>query len=190
MKTQVTTVCTVICLTALGTFSSELGAEASTSVAVAQSTTATARTAARSTWSHYGADVQGTRFSPLKQINRDNVSRLEVAWRYSTGELERRGKDLIANSSTQTTPILAAGALVFCTPFNRVVALDPATGRERWVYDPEVPLDHPLPFQYNCRGVSQWQDTKTAATEPCAHRILMAANDGAIHAKDRSFEPI
>jgi len=144
-----------------------------------------AQSAATATsWTHYGGDVQGTRYSPLKQINRDNIDKLDVAWRYSTGELARRGKDLIANSSTQTTPIMAAGALVFCTPFNRVIALDPATGRERWVYDPEIPLDHPLPFQYNCRGVSQWQDKSAAPTSHCAHRILMAANDGAIHALD------
>lgn len=137
-----------------------------------------------SDWAHYGADVQGTRYSPLKQINRTNVAQLKAVWRYSTGELRRRGSSLIANSSTQVTPIMVAGLLVFCTPFNRVIALDPASGRERWVYEPNIPLDHPLPFQYNCRGVSQWVDSKARVGEPCAHRILMAGNDGAIHALD------
>jgi quinoprotein glucose dehydrogenase len=135
-------------------------------------------------WTHYGGDQAGTRYSSLDQINRGNVEDLTVAWRYSTGELKRRGPELIANSSTQTTAIIAAGSLVFCTPFNRIVALDPATGRERWVFDPKIPLDHPLPFQYNCRGVTPWEDPEAPAGAACASRIIMGANDGRIYAVD------
>lgn len=135
-------------------------------------------------WTHYGGDQAGTRYSSLDQIDRGNVGKLAVAWRYSTGEIKRRGPDLIANSSTQTTAIVAAGSLVFCTPFNRIVALDPATGRERWVFDPKVALDHPLPFQYNCRGVTPWDDPGAPAGAACASRIIMGANDGRIYAVD------
>jgi len=135
-------------------------------------------------WTHYGGDQAGIRYSALAGINRDNVKNLAVAWRYSTGELQRRGPELIANSSTQTTAIIAAGSLVFCTPFNRIIALDPATGRERWVFDPKVPLDHPLPFQYNCRGVTPWDDPDAPAGAACAQRIIMGANDGRIYAVD------
>lgn len=140
--------------------------------------------AAHGSWTHYGGDQAGTRYSSLDQINSGNVEKLAVAWRYSTGEMKRRGPELIANSSTQTTAIIAAGSLVFCTPFNRVVALDPATGRERWVFDPKIPLDHPLPFQYNCRGVTPWEDPEASEGAACAERVIMGANDGRIYAVD------
>jgi quinoprotein glucose dehydrogenase len=128
-------------------------------------------------WSHYGGSPAGTRFSSAAQIDRSNVDQLEIAWRYSTGELKRRGPDMITNSSTQVTPILVDDTLVFCTPFNRVIALDAATGRERWVFDPKVRLDLKLPYQYSCRGVSQWRDPELAATAACAKRILTATVD-------------
>jgi quinoprotein glucose dehydrogenase len=135
-------------------------------------------------WAYFGGTSGGTRYSAARQIDRTNVAELEVAWRYSTGELKRRGSDLIANSSTQTTPILLDGSLVFCTPFNRIVALDPATGRERWVHDPKVALNHALPYQYNCRGVSAWRDPKAVAGAACATRIFMGTNDSRVIAVD------
>jgi quinoprotein glucose dehydrogenase len=135
-------------------------------------------------WAYFGGTSGGTRYSAARQIDRTNVAELEVAWRYSTGELKRRGSDLIANSSTQTTPILVDGSLVFCTPFNRIVALDPATGRERWVHDPKVALNHALPYQYNCRGVSAWRDPQAVAGAACATRIFMGTNDSRVIAVD------
>jgi quinoprotein glucose dehydrogenase len=135
-------------------------------------------------WPYYGGTSGGTRYSTARQITRDNVKNLTVAWRYSTGEQRRRGPTLMANSSTQTTPILAAGNLIFCSPFNRLIALNPATGRERWVVDPHVDLGHPLPYHYNCRGVSQWLDSSAPAGAVCAVRIFMGTNDSRILAVD------
>src|SRR4249919_2080940 len=131
-------------------------------------------------WGYFGGTSGGTRYSAARQIDKTNVAGLEVAWRYSTGEMKRRGPDLIANSSTQTTPILVDGSLVFCTPFNRIVALDPASGRERWTYDPQVALNQTMPYQYNCRGVSAWHDPEAAAGSACATRILMGTNDSRV----------
>jgi quinoprotein glucose dehydrogenase len=146
--------------------------------------TAYAGVAADAGWGYFGGTSGGTRYSAAKQIDRANVDDLGIAWRYSTGEIKRRGPDLIANSSTQTTPILVDGSLVFCTPFNRLVALDPATGRERWVYDPKVALDHSVPYQYNCRGVSAWRDPQAPAGAACSSRIFMGTNDSRLMAVD------
>jgi quinoprotein glucose dehydrogenase len=82
-------------------------------------------------WPEHGHDKAGTRFSPLRQITTQNVDELEVAWTYSSGEIARRGKTY-EQSSEQSIPILVEGRLVLCTPF-RIVALDPASGAERWV---------------------------------------------------------
>src|SRR5690606_25198999 len=86
-------------------------------------------------WASYGGDPGQTRYSRIDQITPENVAHLRRAWVYRTGELERRGR-LAKQGKFQATPLLAAGNLVFCTPFSRVIALDPATGTERWVYDP------------------------------------------------------
>ena len=136
------------------------------------------------TWEYYGGDRGGTRYSGAKQITRQNVDDLEVAWTHSTGEVARRGEALITNSSTQNTPILYDGSLLVCTPFNRLIALDPATGREKWVFDAHIDLKHPLPYHYNCRGVTPWRDPDAATGAMCAQRIFMGTNDMRLFAVD------
>ncbi|WP_439533670.1 pyrroloquinoline quinone-dependent dehydrogenase, partial [Polymorphobacter sp.] len=128
-------------------------------------------------WAQWGATSAGTRYTPAAQIVPGNVAHLKVAWRYSTGELGRRSAAMQTNSTNETTPILAAGHLVTCTPFSRVIALDPATGREIWTYDPTVDPTLALPDQYACRGVSQWRDPALPDGAPCRDRIILASID-------------
>lgn len=135
-------------------------------------------------WGYYGGTQDGIRYSSLDQVTASNVSDLEVAWVYHTGETDRRGADLITNSSTQDTPTLVAGSLMICTPFNRLIALDPATGKERWVFDAEIDLSHKLPFQYNCRGVTAWENPDADPQTACQHRIFMGTNDERLFALD------
>lgn len=91
-------------------------------------------------WTVYGHDAGGTRYSPLKQIDTKNVARLRVAWTYRTGALDQQGR---ANEKAafEATPILVEGTLYLTTPFNKVIALDPATGREKWTHDPQMNHD-------------------------------------------------
>ncbi len=144
---------------------------------------ATAAPASGGDWPYYGATQAGTRYSDADQITPDNVDELEVAWTYHTGEIDRRGADLVNISSSQYTPILVAGSLIISTPFNRIIALNPATGEERWVFDAEIDLTLELP-QYNSRGVTQWVDPDAAEGAPCAHRILFGTNDARMMAID------
>jgi len=135
-------------------------------------------------WAYYGGTQDGIRYSSVDQLTRENVSDLEIAWIYRTGETERRGQDLITNSSTQNTPTLVAGSLMICTPFNRLIALDPASGKERWVFDAEINLDHKLPYQYNCRGVTAWENPEAGPQAACKIRIFMGTNDERLFAID------
>ncbi|MCP4090702.1 MAG: pyrroloquinoline quinone-dependent dehydrogenase [Gammaproteobacteria bacterium] len=138
-------------------------------------------------WPQYGGQEGGGRYSPLAEINRANVKELEVAWSYRTGAQERH-PELIALSGYQATPILlppdAGGHLVTCTPFNRVIALNPATGEERWVFDPEINTANRTAGRFNCRGVSQWSDSNAETDALCAHRIILATNDRRLIALD------
>src|SRR5258706_7380180 len=88
-------------------------------------------------WHAVGGDIGQARYSPLAQITANNVGRLQVAWTYRTGEMVRHAKSM-AWSKFEVTPIIADQKLVLCTPFNRVVALGPATGKEIWVFDAKI----------------------------------------------------
>ena len=91
-------------------------------------------------WRSYGHDPGGMRFSPLAQIDRGNVARLARAWTYHTGELETRSdsastRDVRRPPAFQTTPLVVDGVLYLSTAYQRVIALDAETGRERWTFD-------------------------------------------------------
>jgi quinoprotein glucose dehydrogenase len=91
---------------------------------------------------HAAGDPFGWHHSASSQITPENVVRLAPAWTHRNGDMAaERGSP--SSVSAQSTPILlpreAGEHLVYCTPFNRVIALDPRSGRERWVYDPQVP---------------------------------------------------
>lgn len=88
-------------------------------------------------WHHYGNDPGGMRFSPLNQINTDNVSNLEVAWKYETGELDLGLEEGEFQASFSATPLVVEGIMYFTTPSSRVIALDAETGRELWTFDPQ-----------------------------------------------------
>ena len=75
-------------------------------------------------WPAYGGDEGGHRYSAADQINRDNVATLEPAWVHQTGTFEGR-EAARHRASFQATPILVDDALILCTQFNEVIALDP-----------------------------------------------------------------
>jgi quinoprotein glucose dehydrogenase len=110
-------------------------------------------------WPHYGGDPGGSRFSPLTQINRTNIRQLKVAWIYHTGDLSDGAKHP-RKSAFEATPIMVDGTLYFSTAFNRVIALDPETGAERWIYDPGIDLNRGYSEGLINRGVSSWADTR------------------------------
>jgi quinoprotein glucose dehydrogenase len=132
-------------------------------------------------WPVYGADLGGTRHSPLTQLTPANVGELEVAWIHRSGDI-LDGTTSLAPSAYQNTPILFGDSLYLCTPRNRVIALDPETGAERWSYDPQTNLDGI--YTMNCRGVSSWTDTRARAGEPCARRIFSGTLDARLIALD------
>ncbi|MFK7977964.1 MAG: PQQ-binding-like beta-propeller repeat protein, partial [Halioglobus sp.] len=140
-------------------------------------------------WLHYGGDPGGKHYSEAKQITRDNVANLENAWVHRSGDAKTFG-DALKQTSAQSTPLLlpeAAGAsLVYCTPFNRVIALDPGTGEQRWAFDPKINRAGDRPFR--CRGVSYAANNR-AVDEPnknqaCAHRLYLATHDRKLWAID------
>lgn len=135
-------------------------------------------------WPTYGNDDGGTRYSVLDQINRENVSLLEVAWEYHTGD-SSDGSDDLQPTTFQATPILVDGVLYLSTVFGRVIALDPETGDEIWNYDPGV--DRLVNRgEFASRGVTAWLDPKRELAEPCNRSIFIATIDARLIALDAS----
>jgi quinoprotein glucose dehydrogenase len=123
------------------------------------------------------------RYSPLKQINVDNVKNLRVAWTYHVGDISD-GKGFARRSGFETTPILVDGTLFLTTPFNRVIALDPETGKEKWTFDPMVDIVAGYGDGLINRGVATWLDSKRVKGAPCRRRIFEATLDARLIALD------
>ena len=131
--------------------------------------------AADNGWSTYGGDAGGTRYSTLRQVTRENVARLRPAWTYHTGALQPE-TPRNEKAAFEATPILVDGVLYLSTPFNQVIALDPASGAAKWVYDPKVDRSHDY-SEVSSRGVAYWTDTKAANDAPCRLRIFEGTID-------------
>lgn len=138
-------------------------------------------------WPAYGRDQAGTRYSPLKQINDKNVGQLKEAWTFRTGDMKRPTDP--GELTDEVTPIKIGDSLYLCTPHQILFALDAATGKEKWKFDPQLKADPS--FQHvTCRGVSYYQTPDVASlpagTKPqlCARRIILPVNDGHLYALD------
>ncbi|MGA1370228.1 MAG: pyrroloquinoline quinone-dependent dehydrogenase [Pseudomonadales bacterium] len=141
-------------------------------------------------WPTYGGSAGGGHYSAATAITPDNVHELEVAWIHRSGDFRQgviRGvegfdKEAVSATSFMATPIIAHDTLYYCTPFNRVFALDPLTGQERWVFDPGI--DMSKQSLTNCRAVSSWSDPDLPASAACAHRIILGTLDARLIALD------
>ena len=117
------------------------------------------RVPAEGEWRTYGGDLRSTRYSPLDQINKDNFSSLEVAWRFKTDALGPRPE-----FNFQSTPLMVGGVLYTTGGTRRaVVALDAATGEMLWMYSlNEGKRGEAAPRQLSGRGLAYWTDGRDA----------------------------
>ncbi len=112
---------------------------------------------ARGDWTYYNADIKGTKYSPLDQINAGNFGKLEIAWRFKTDQLGPRPEYKL-----EGTPVAVNGVLYTTGGTRRsVVALDGATGELIWAHSiREGRRAGVSPRQLSGRGVSYWTDGK------------------------------
>ena len=142
-----------------------------------------AQSSARVDWPTYGNDPGGMRYSPIDDINRGNVAKLRIAWAYHTGDVSD-GSKYPRKSEFESTPIFVDGTLYVTTAFNRVIALDPTNGKERWIFDPKINLAAKYSEGLMNRGVSTWLDTDRKASAACRRRIFVATIDARLISLD------
>jgi len=109
-----------------------------------------------STWSDYGGAADSAQYSALQQINRENVGRLEIAWTFPTGD----GRKYFFN------PLMADGMLYVLAKNNSIVALDAASGKPVWTYNPPAGTNI-----ITNRGINYWR-----SKDQSDRRLLFAAN--------------
>ena len=141
-------------------------------------------------WPAYGRTQAGTRYSPLSQINDSNVKDLQVAWTFRSGE-GKTDKDS-GETTNELTPIKVGDNMFICTTHQILVALDPATGKEKWRFDPQ--LQSEPSFQHlTCRGVAYYDQANTTefaaslanvapAQTACPRKVFLPVNDGRLFA--------
>jgi quinoprotein glucose dehydrogenase len=133
-------------------------------------------------WVAYGGDAGGSRFAAAADITRENIGRLEPAWTYRTGETDPRFTTK-KPTAFEATPLVVEGLMYVGTPLGRVIALDPDTGIERWVFDPGIARNVEY-GDFASRGVSAWLDRVVPASRPCRLRIFVATAQSQLFALD------
>src|SRR3954469_15176116 len=132
-------------------------------------TTRPAAPAPATEWPTYGHDPGGMRYSPLTQITPANVKQLEPAWVY---HMKAPSSTAPGFASGETTALVINGVMFVSTPYGRVVALDPATGKEKWAF----PLPSGSP---STRGVEYFVGDRQ--TPP---QIVFGSSDGKLYSVD------
>jgi quinoprotein glucose dehydrogenase len=132
-------------------------------------------------WHQYGRTQFGQRYSPLAEITTANVSDLQEAWRYQTGDVKR--PEDVGETTYQVTPLKIGDTLYVCTPHNLAIAIDAATGKEKWKYDSNSGMNPDRQHQ-TCRGVSYYADAAAAPGSACATRVYLPTSDARLIALD------
>ena len=125
-------------------------------------------------WPSYGGDPGGMKYSSLDQVNRRNVKQLEVAWEYDTGDFSDGRTQLPSRSAFATTPLVVDGRMFFTTPFHRLIAVEPETGKELWTFDSQLDKANRVNL-YTSRGAAYWK---------AGDRLLLANQDGFLFSID------
>lgn len=116
------------------------------------------RNADYTTWQVYGGSKENNHYSAIGQIDTANVNQLKVAWVFKSGDA-----DTVNHTQIQCSPIVVNGVMYGTTPQLKLFAINAATGKQQWIFNPSGFLtgSKKLSFnQNNCRGVTYWTDGK------------------------------
>ncbi|GGW34598.1 glucose dehydrogenase [Gemmobacter lanyuensis] len=131
-------------------------------------------------WDTFNGTLAATKFADVTTFTPETVGRLQRAWEVRTGDVSDGSGDL-PETVWSATPIYANGTLYLGTPFYRILALDPATGQERWSYDTRSTLKALTQPALKNRGVAYWE---SGADGPCEKRVYLGTMDATLHAVD------
>ena len=147
---------------------------------LAQSGTSGTPGTSRGEWTHYGGNAASHKYSPLDQINKDNIGKLTIAWRWTSPD----NAVVEANPTARPggyadTPLMVNGVLYTVTSLGQIAAINPATGQTIWNLDPgNWKTGRPGNLGYVHRGLAYWTDASTAlGPDGPTERLLLGTHD-------------
>jgi quinoprotein glucose dehydrogenase len=135
------------------------------------------------TWQTFNGDLKAQKYSPLTQITPRNVKSLSVAWTAHTGDFSN-GKGKVPPTIWSATPLFVNNTIYVSTPFYRVFALNPATGKTKWIFDPHATLKALTQPALKARGVAYWQAKHITPGKACQKRIYVGTMDAKLYSVD------
>ena len=134
-------------------------------------------------WDSFHGQLSSQKYSPLTQINKDNVGQLKKVWQYFTGDMSD-GTGKIPATVWSATPIFANDTLYIGTPFYRIIALDPESGKEKWTFDTKSALVADTQPALKSRGVAYWQEKNPQAGVACQKVVYLGNMTAQLYAVD------
>ena len=140
-------------------------------------------------WTHYSGNAASHKYSPLDQINKDNVGKLQIAWRWASPD----NAVVEANPTARPggyadTPLMVKGVLYTVTSLGQIAAINPATGQSIWVLDPgNWKTGRPGNLGYVHRGITFWSDGKIDRLLLGTHDAYLISVDAKTGTIDKSF---
>src|SRR6185437_3089463 len=149
-------------------------------------------------WIDFNGNRMAQKYSSATQITPENVKNLSVAWSLNTGDVYRgpggRPSDssyaiaargaISGKTSWQSTPLFVNNTVYVSTPFYRIFAVEPDTGKVKWIYDTHAVLKAVTQPDLKTRGVAYWQAATPAAGKPCQKIVYVGTMDAKLHAVD------
>jgi quinoprotein glucose dehydrogenase len=134
-------------------------------------------------WATFNGDLMAQKYSAAGQITPENVGRLRKAWEVHTGDVSDGSGD-VPVTYFEATPIFANDTVYVGTPFYRIFAITPDTGRVKWVFDPHAKLKALTQPGMKSRGVAYWQAADPQPGQPCQKRVYIGTMDAKLMAVD------
>lgn len=134
-------------------------------------------------WSTFNGDLAAQKYSTATEITPANVDKLTEAWEVHTGDVSDGSGDKPA-SDWSATPLFVNDTIYLSTPFYRIFALAPDTGKVKWTYDTKSALKAETQPDLKTRGVAYWQSPNPVAGEPCQKIVYIGTMDATLHAVD------
>jgi len=135
------------------------------------------------TWDSFHGQLNAQKYSPLDQINADNVGNLKKTWEVHTGDVSD-GSGELPPTVWSATPVFANDTLYIGTPFYRILALDPATGEQKWSFDTNSKLEALTQPALKSRGVAYWEAENPVEGKSCQKIVYLGTMDAQLFAVD------
>ncbi|HWX07656.1 MAG TPA: pyrroloquinoline quinone-dependent dehydrogenase [Bradyrhizobium sp.] len=134
-------------------------------------------------WYTFNGNLENQKYSPADQITPQNVGELEKVWEVHTGDVSD-GSGKVPVTDWSATPLFVNDTVYVSTPFYRVFAIEPDTGKVKWTYDTHAPLEALTQPNLKTRGVAYWQAAAPQPGAACQKIVYIGTVDAKLHAVD------